>query len=218
LFQRLIAERPRDINLNCGAGATTGEFPFFEAAISELSSFDPVVAKSTGKGWEREVLLGLNLARYRPKIIVIEAALPQSREESHSKWHDILENANYSFVYFDALNRFYIANESSQLKQHFALPPNVFDEIAPAHATQLEETLKASEADREARLETINKLNHALKVSEADRHTGVAQINDLTAKLKDAVSALNDMMKKYSRVRRTGPLILGLSTEKMTLN
>jgi FkbM family methyltransferase len=48
LFERLTAERRRDINLNCGAGATTGEFPFFEAAISELSSFDPVVAKRAG--------------------------------------------------------------------------------------------------------------------------------------------------------------------------
>jgi hypothetical protein len=188
------------------------------------------------------VLLGLNLARYRPKIIVIEATLPQSREESHSEWHDILDNANYSFVYFDALNRYYIANESSQLKQHFFLPPNVFDEITPAHVAsieQLRETLKVSEADREARLETINKLknecearletinklNDALKDSEAEREARLETINNLKNECEARLEAINklndalkDMMKKYSRVRRIGPLMLGLSAEKTTLN
>src|SRR5258708_13628948 len=51
LFDRLAADRPRDINLDCGAGATTSEAQFFEPDVGELSSFDSRVqdsAKSTG--------------------------------------------------------------------------------------------------------------------------------------------------------------------------
>ena len=51
LFDRLAAHRSRDINLNCGAGATTSEAPFFEPDVGELSSFDSRVqdkAQSNG--------------------------------------------------------------------------------------------------------------------------------------------------------------------------
>ena len=35
----------------------------------------------------------------------------------------------YEFAYFDGLNRFYVAREHSQLRQHFTVPPNVFDDF-----------------------------------------------------------------------------------------
>jgi hypothetical protein len=40
LFERLAADRPRDINLDCGVGAVATEARFFEPAVGELSSFD----------------------------------------------------------------------------------------------------------------------------------------------------------------------------------
>src|ERR1700738_2936695 len=43
LFDRLAADRPRDINLDCGVGATASEAQFFELDGGELSSFDPRV-------------------------------------------------------------------------------------------------------------------------------------------------------------------------------
>ena len=43
LFDRLVANRPRDINLDCGVGATASEAQFFEPDVGELSSFDPRV-------------------------------------------------------------------------------------------------------------------------------------------------------------------------------
>jgi FkbM family methyltransferase len=51
LFDRLAADRSRDINLNCGAGASASEAQFFEPDVGELSSFDSRVqdkAQSTG--------------------------------------------------------------------------------------------------------------------------------------------------------------------------
>ena len=38
--QKLVAERARDINLDCGAGAFDGEAQYFQLPANELSSFD----------------------------------------------------------------------------------------------------------------------------------------------------------------------------------
>ena len=55
------SRRPRDINLDCGAGATASEAQFFEPDVGELSSFDSRVqenAKSNGvRGSTRTVAL-----------------------------------------------------------------------------------------------------------------------------------------------------------------
>jgi FkbM family methyltransferase len=42
-YQRLVEARPRDINLNCGAGARSSQMTFFELPVKEWSSFDPAV-------------------------------------------------------------------------------------------------------------------------------------------------------------------------------
>jgi FkbM family methyltransferase len=168
LHQKLLTERPRDVNLAVGAGAAFAEANFQEFAVKELSSFDPRIQKkaadsgSPGKarsvpivplndiidrhceerridflkidveGWEKEVLSGLDLRRHRPTVVVIEATLPETRASSHSEWEDILTHSAFSCVYFDGLNRFYLAEENIHLEKHFALPPNVFDEITSA--------------------------------------------------------------------------------------
>jgi FkbM family methyltransferase len=164
-YPRLVVERTRDVNLNCGAGALEGSAQYFQLSANELSSFDPEVrarAESTGmpvaprtvavqpltnildrysnrrpidflkidvEGWEREVLAGLDLRRYRPTVIVVEATLPTTRIESHSKWEDLLTRSDYAAVHFDGVSRFYLPSEHMDLKVHFQLPPNIFDEF-----------------------------------------------------------------------------------------
>jgi FkbM family methyltransferase len=234
LFKKLSADRSRDVNLECGAGESRKRAQFIEMPIAELSSFDSRVRASAGEqkifgtirtvpvvplteildqyaderhidflkvdaeGWEREVLRGLDLEKYRPTVILVESIRPRTRTESQSEWEDDLIAARYTFVYFDGINRFYVANEDLHLKEHFVLPPNFFDDIKPAALVHMEadregrldainrlsEALKVSEADREARLDAINRLSEALKVSEADRQARLDIMNKLDAALK----------------------------------
>ena len=85
------------------------------------------------EGAERNVLLGADLARFRPWIVVVEATAPSSQIPSHGGWEELLTVANYQFVWFDGLNRFYVAGEHwERLSPAFAVPPNVFDDFIRA--------------------------------------------------------------------------------------
>lgn len=79
------------------------------------------------EGGELAVLQGLDLSKWRPWIILIEATIPTTDIPSFMAWEPILLAHNYEFVYFDGLNRFYVAQEHGDLKKHFELPPNLFD-------------------------------------------------------------------------------------------
>jgi FkbM family methyltransferase len=88
--------------------------------------------KIDAEGAEREVLEGADLTRHRPWIIVVEAVAPLSQVPVHEKWEPLLTSAGYEFVYFDGLNRFYLAREKIDLKPRFAAPPNFFDDFVRA--------------------------------------------------------------------------------------
>ena len=73
------------------------------------------------KGWDSQAL--------RPWIMVVEATIPLSSEINFASWEPILIAANYQFIYFDGLNRFYVAKEHIELAEAFSCPPNVFDNV-----------------------------------------------------------------------------------------
>lgn len=161
-YEKLCLERPRDINLQLGAGENQGKLSFFDIPNTGLATTDPdVAAQHRNAGWsvnevkipirplrdiceeyaedeihflkvdvegaERSVLLGMDFSKYRPWIVVVEATRPMSSETAHEAWEPLLLEADYDFVYFDGLNRFYIAREHENLKGFFSVPPNVFD-------------------------------------------------------------------------------------------
>ena len=79
------------------------------------------------EGYEKHSLLGLDLLKIRPWIIVVESTIPLTQDENFLDWENILIRGNYHFIYFDGLNRFYVANEKAKLDAHFDRPPNYFD-------------------------------------------------------------------------------------------
>lgn len=79
------------------------------------------------EGMEKDVLQGWDSQAMRPWIILVEATVPASQDASHAAWEPLLEQAKYRFVYFDGLNRFYVAEEHAHLSDAFLVPPNVFD-------------------------------------------------------------------------------------------
>ncbi len=78
------------------------------------------------EGAEKEVLEGCDFLLHRPWVVVIEATLPDMSTPTHDDWQAILDAADYRFVVFDGLNRFYVAQE------HFAdISPALGEPIRP---------------------------------------------------------------------------------------
>src|SRR5437667_584629 len=69
------------------------------------------------EGAEKDVLAGADLRHQRPWVIVIEATAPMTGTPTHEKWESLLTTAGYRFVLSDDLNRYYIADEQSQLAE-----------------------------------------------------------------------------------------------------
>ena len=102
------------------------------------------------EGAEEAVIGGADFQHFRPWIVVVEATVPGSTTQAHANWEPALLSAEYRFVHFDGLNRFYLAAEKAdELAPHFATPPNVFDEFIRAADTEW--ARRIAEADQRAR-------------------------------------------------------------------
>jgi len=95
--------------------------------LAETPRTDIHFLKIDVEGWEREVLLGIDLTATRPWIIVVEATEPNTEIPSFSDWESLLLEHQYSFVFFDGLNRYYLARERKALKKAFSRPVNSGD-------------------------------------------------------------------------------------------
>ncbi len=79
------------------------------------------------EGAEAAVLAGADFAAVRPWILVVEATQPLDAAAADLGWEAAVLAAGYRHVWFDGLNRFYLAEEHAALEEHFKVPPNVFD-------------------------------------------------------------------------------------------
>ena len=82
------------------------------------------------EGAEPDVLAGLDLARHRPRVILVEAVNPNNPEAAVSAWEPALLDAGYTFAFFDNLNRFYVAREHEHLRARFPEKPAPWDKVA----------------------------------------------------------------------------------------
>src|SRR5262249_55702398 len=89
--------------------------------------------------------------KIRPWIILVEATLPNSQEESYYDWEPLLLNAGYEYAYFDGLNRYYVSGEHENLKAAFKAPPNVFDDFVISKQIESERRAEARAQKAEAR-------------------------------------------------------------------
>ncbi|MEE7625934.1 FkbM family methyltransferase [Methylobacter sp. Wu8] len=165
------------------------------------------------EGRERDVIRSIDFHRYRPKVLVIEATIPNSifpgwdNFESifnFGEWEPILLNSGYILAYFDGLNRFYISEENKEMLSCFqvglCLWDNFFIHSQVKRIADLEWNcaermkqvemltgmLKESETDREARGTQVETLTRMLEESEADRQARGTQVETLTRMLEES--------------------------------
>jgi FkbM family methyltransferase len=108
------------------------------------------------EGAEKLVLAGLDLQKFRPWIILVEATKPLSAEPSYQDWEFDLLSRGYHFAYFDGLNRFYVSQEHPELRLPLSVPPNIFDNFVQMEQlnalAQLQDQLTALKSSASWRL------------------------------------------------------------------
>jgi FkbM family methyltransferase len=102
------------------------------------------------EGAEKAVLEGLDLSRFRPWLMILESTVPNRFEENFAEWESLVLGRGYQFAYYDAVNRFYVADEHADLLRHFSYPPCVWDDFVD-HRLHL-----AQQAELAARMEAAD--------------------------------------------------------------
>jgi FkbM family methyltransferase len=100
------------------------------------------------EGFEEHVLRGTDFAKARPWIVLIEAVRPMTTISSYGSWETLLLEAGYEFVYFDGLNRFYVAAEHPELKRFFSVPVSICDPFRDSELLRLSGVVADLERDK----------------------------------------------------------------------
>ena len=124
------------------------------------------------EGHELGVIESADFDKFRPTIIVVEATKPCTNplspeyfdeDQPWNKFEHILVEANYTYMYFDGLNRYYLANESSELKPLFSVPIGIFDKIEYPRLEERVLTLEEALIDFNYTKQTCNELRLELE-------------------------------------------------------
>jgi FkbM family methyltransferase len=135
------------------------------------------------EGMEEDVIAGMDFKKYQPWILIIEAIAPLVLTPTHTTWEPTILSAGYEFVYNDGINRYYLANKHTDLRQKFAHPPNCFDLYETSFGANLEVRLhEASE-----KIESLSQANQNIRGE-----------LDATVKAKDAEAKAKSEIEKQT--------------------
>ena len=85
------------------------------------------VLKIDVEGFEKSVIQGSSIEKYRPWVLVIEATRPNSTVDVSAEWEQLVLRAGYVQALFDGLNKFYVRDDMPDLVAIMSVPANVFD-------------------------------------------------------------------------------------------
>ena len=143
------------------------------------------------EGSELDVIKGINLFKYRPRVILCEVTEPNTTVmmREFGSICQAIELFDYQKIHFDGLNQWWCTKEAaSELIKHFALPPCIFDSdsITPNSGTSARKQLVA----------LSQRLNSVTK--ELDSVT--KELDSVTKELNSVTNELNSATKKLDGI------------------
>lgn len=81
------------------------------------------------EGREEDVLRSFDLARWSPKLLIVEATWPCTSTPSHEGWEPLVLKAGYELGMFDGLNRFYARKGDRATLDRLRTPASLFDQF-----------------------------------------------------------------------------------------
>jgi FkbM family methyltransferase len=83
------------------------------------------------EGAETDVLASVDLGRWRPWVLVVEATEPLGSSPTYDRWEPDVLAAGYRFCLFDGLSRFYVHEDHAELAPALSYPACALDEAMP---------------------------------------------------------------------------------------
>ena len=118
------------------------------------------------EGAELEVLRGIDLSEFNPRILVIEATKPNSPEVAYSHWEDRVLSSGYVCALFDGLNRFYVKEDDTEAINALMAPANVLDDFKSIIHIELEQIASSAQKtinDYIEQFQTVEKYAQSLQ-------------------------------------------------------
>jgi len=148
------------------------------------------------EGFEGEVLRGMDFARWRPWVLVIEATVPNSRVTNHDTWEALVTGQRYRFAWFDGLNRYYVAEEHAELHAALDIQPNVFDAFISHH-------LDKAWAATEVLAQNLRESESRAAVAAIEAHDAIARAGEAERQRVEALQrALQDEQRALAAEQR----------------
>jgi FkbM family methyltransferase len=108
------------------------------ALVEEHAIAPPDFLSIDAEGTETQVIRGLPLAHWRPRVIVVESTWPQTKIPSHESWEPILLAHGYLFASFNGVNRFYLRDDFREKLSCFDTPVSALDNYVLSEVVDLQ--------------------------------------------------------------------------------
>jgi FkbM family methyltransferase len=161
------------------------------------------------EGAEAAVLTGLDLHRFRPWVLVVEATAPRTTQQTHREWEPMILSAGYSYCLFDGISRFYLADEHRDLASALSYPACSHDDYVTAAFDAATNRRAAAEADlvrwRSAALARWS----ALAEADPEQATRTGEVDELSRELAAMRAStswrLTAPLRRLKAAARRGP-------------
>ena len=87
------------------------------------------VLKIDVEGGEDDVLDSFDLAKWSPKVLIVEATWPATPTPSHGDWEPKVLAAGYELGLFDGLNRFFAKADDRETLERLKVPASLWDQF-----------------------------------------------------------------------------------------
>jgi FkbM family methyltransferase len=185
-FSTLVKEIA-DEHIAVGFKATERRVPVttLAAVLDDLGDQQAHFLKIDVEGYERQVLRGADFTKVRPWIVLIKATRPVTSIPSYGIWEPILLEASYEFVYFDGLNRFYVAEERASLRRYFSVPVSICDPFRDGEVVRLSGAVAELESEKVQQASLVARLSEVVADLERERMTQASEAARLSGVVAD---------------------------------
>jgi FkbM family methyltransferase len=131
IFPEIVGEQPDDILDAFANRHSDPQKKPFRSSVVNAVTLTQICERHAPKeihflkvgveGHEAKVLDGMDFARFRPWILVIELTEPDIHPSSHQSWDKRVRDAGYDFVFADELSRYYVAEEHAELTSNLSV-------------------------------------------------------------------------------------------------